>query len=298
LTGLFVLEGDAWPTALWRGVFTSISAFCNAGFALQSTNLVPYQQDALILHVVGALITVGGLGPALIIGLPVLVRHDRASLQTRLALAVSALLLVVPAFAIAGLEWTNTLAGLSVTDRLHNAWFQSVTLRTAGFNSIDLEALHPATRTLMIVCMFIGGSPGSTAGGIKTTTAALLGLAVIAAIRGRTEATAFGRRITHGSIYKAAAIGTMGLVSVGGGMAALQLTQALPDHVLLFEIVSALGTVGLTIGGTAQLDDLGRIIVALAMFMGRVGPLTLFLLLTERESTRVATFPSEAIAVG
>ncbi len=298
LAGLFLAKGASVPTALWHGLFTSVSAFCNAGFALQSTNLVPYREDALVLHVVAALITVGGLGPALIVGLPALVRHDRAPLQARLALATSAVLLVVPTIAIAALEWSNTLAGLSVADRLHNAWFQSVTLRTAGFNSIDLEALHPATRTLMIVCMFIGGSPASTAGGIKTTTAALLGLAVIAAIRGRTDATAFGRRISHASVYKAAAIATTGLVSVGGGMAALQLTQDLPDHVLIFEIVSALGTVGLTIGGTAQLDQLGRIIVALAMFMGRVGPLTLFLLLTERESTRRATFPKESVAVG
>ncbi len=298
LTGLFLLHGDSAPTALWRGVFTAVSAFCNAGFALQSTNLVPYRSEPGVLYVIAALITAGGFAPTLILAIPTFARTGRLALQHRLALAASVILVFVPAAGLAAFEWNGALAGLSVADRLHNALFGSVTLRTAGFNTVDMEAFGPASRTLMIACMFVGGSPGSTAGGIKTTTAALLTLAVGAAIRGHDQAAAFGRRIDHASIYKAAAVVTVGIGVAGAVLLALQLTQALPFDVLLFETVSALGTVGLSLNATPRLDDVGRIVVALAMFAGRVGPLTLFLLLSEREHHVGPRLPEEPVAVG
>ncbi|MCK6513981.1 potassium transporter TrkH [Myxococcota bacterium] len=298
LTSLFIQAGDAPGDALWRGVFTSISAFCNAGFALQSDSLVGYQTNPGVLHVVGLLIIFGGLGPAVMLAAPRLVRGGYMSLHARLSWVTAAVLLVLPALFIAGAEWGNTLAGLSTADRVHNAWFQSVTLRTAGFNSIDLAALNPATVLMMILMMFIGGGPGSTAGGIKTTTAAILFLAVLAAVRGQEHAQAFGRRIPTGTVYRAIAITTVGGLVAFVAAVGVLLTQAMPPLMALFEVVSALGTVGLTTGGTSLLDEVGKVLIILCMFMGRVGPLTLFLLLNEARATAGPGLPDENVPVG
>ena len=298
LTGLFFSEGDSVWQAAWRGVFTAVSAFCNAGFALQSDSLVPYRESAGILQVVAVLIILGGLSPATVAALPRLARGQSVPLHVKLALAASVFLLVTGAIWVLALEWTNTLRELSFWDRLHNAWFQSVTLRTAGFNSIDIASTHSATITLMIAFMFIGGSPGGTAGGVKTTTAAILILAVISAIRGRWVATAFGRRIPHPSVYKAASIVTLGALSLTLGLMALQLTQRMSGTVALFEVASALGTVGLSIGGTQALDGVGKLIIIACMFAGRVGPLSLFLFLRGRHSETGWRFVEEEVEVG
>jgi trk system potassium uptake protein TrkH len=298
LLPLFLREGDAWMQALWRAVFTSVSAFCNAGFALQSDSLVSYQQNPWILHIVALLIILGGLSPAVVVAIPDFLRGRRVAAQIKLALTTSLLLLGSGAFAVTAIEWNNTLAGLSFFDRLHNGWFQSVTLRTAGFNSIDIAAVHAPVLTLMMVWMFIGGSPGGTAGGIKTTTAALLMLAVGAAIRGRWDVIAFRRRIRTETVYKAAAIGTLGLGSLLLVVVALQLTQDLPGAMAPFEAVSALATVGLSAGGTARLDEVGKVVIMAAMFAGRVGPLTLFLFLSGRFEKSSWEFPEERIDVG
>ena len=298
LAVLFASEGDTVPQALWRGIFTAVSAFCNAGFALQSDNLVPYQNNGFILHIVAALIIVGGLSPAVVLAIPRLVRGKGLPMQAKLALTATAVLLAGGALAIAIVEWNNTLGGLSFWNRLNNAWLQSATLRTAGFNSVDIAAVQPAVLSLMMLFMFIGGSPGGTAGGIKTTTAMVLLLTVIGSIRGRREAAAFGRSIPHQTVYKAAVITTIGLLSALGGFIALQLTQTLPNDMALFEVVSAFGTVGLSIGGTPLLDGVGKVIIMTAMFMGRVGPLTLFIFLAGRSTSSLWKLPEEEIDVG
>jgi trk system potassium uptake protein TrkH len=298
LSLLFLRGGDPLGTALWRGVFTAVSAFCNAGFALQSDSLVGYAGRPAVLHTVAVLVILGGLSPAGAAALWWLRRGRRPGLQVGLLLATSALLLAAGTVVVAALEWHHALAGLAPIDRLVNAWFQSVTLRTAGFNSIGFEALRPPTLALMMVWMFIGGSPGSTAGGIKTTTAAVLLLAVVAAIRGREHAAAFGRRVPHRSVYRAAAIATLGAASALGGVVALLLTQSIAPGAVLFEVISAIGTVGLSLGATAQLDGLGKVIVMGCMFMGRVGPLTAFMLLSRRGESESWHFPEEAIDVG
>jgi trk system potassium uptake protein len=300
LAALFWQHGDSLGQALWRGLFTSISAFCNAGFALQTDNLVPYQAEPGVLHVVGLLIIAGSLSPAAVAALPDLVsaQRSRVSVQLKLGLVTTAVLLVGGAVLVLAMEWSNTLAPLSVLDRLHNAWFQSVTLRTAGFNSIDLTALRPETLSIMIIWMFIGGNPGGTAGGIKTVTAAVMFLAVVAAIRGRAHAAAFGRRITHKSVYRAAAVATMGVVIVLGAFVALQVTQAMSSHLAIFEVVSALATVGLTIGATPLLDEVGKVVIMVCMFMGRVGPLTLFMFLQQQAEPELWHRPEQDIDVG
>jgi trk system potassium uptake protein TrkH len=206
-----------------------VSAFCNAGFALHSDNLMSFQRQPWVLHVVAALIIAGGLSPLVVLSIPDVVRRTGrpVAAQIKLALSTTLLLLVVGCVFILTVEWGNTLEGLSIWHRLHNAWFQSVTLRTAGFNSIDMASIRPATLTLMLVWMFIGGSPGGTAGGIKTTTVATLFLAVVAAVRGRWTVTCFRRRLSHRTVYKATAIATVGVVVVLMSLLIKKLTQTL-----------------------------------------------------------------------
>jgi trk system potassium uptake protein TrkH len=296
----FVIQGDAVLPGLWRAVFTAVSAFCNAGFALQSDNLVPYQQNPLVLHVVAVLIIAGGLSPIVVLSIPDLLRRvgRPVAAQVKLALCTTLILLVVGFVFILAVEWHNTLGRLAFWDRFHNAWFQSVTLRTAGFNSIDIAAVRPATLSLMMVWMFIGGSPGSTAGGIKTTTIAILVLAVVAAVRGRWTVMSFGRRFSHKTVYKAAAIATLGAATVLTFLMLMQLTQAMPTGAALFETFSALGTVGLSIGGTGQLDGVGKILIMTCMFLGRVGPITLFIFLSSRVQETLWERPEEEVEVG
>jgi trk system potassium uptake protein TrkH len=210
----------------------------------------------------------------------------------------SAALLFANFVLIVAFEWNSALGGMSVLDRLHNAWFQSVTLRTAGFNSIAMDALRPVTLLVMMTSMFIGGSPGGTAGGIKTTTAAVMLLSVVAAIRGNKEIVMFGRRVSTETVDRAAAISTLGLLSLFSTVVVLLLTQAMPSLHAVFEAVSALATVGLSIGGTGELDSVGKVVITIAMFAGRVGPLSMFAFLATRERRRPLQPPVELIDVG
>lgn len=298
LSSAFVWEGDAWPAAAWRGAFTSVSAFCNAGFALQSESLVPYQSNPFVLHVVSLLIVAGGLSPVVLVAMPRVWRRQRLGLQARIALASTGVLLVAGFFAVATLEWSASLAGMGWLDRLHNAWFQSVTLRTAGFNSVDFLSLRPATTTLMLAFMFVGGCPGGTAGGLKTTTVFVLLLSVVASLRGKGQAEVFGRTVPSRTVFKAAAAATMGVLAVLVALAVLLIAQPLPFEAALFEVVSALGTVGLSIGATASLDEVGKIVIMVCMFLGRVGPLTVFLILSDRRESAAWKLPEEDVEVG
>lgn len=298
LSALFWRDGRDLATAVWQGVFTSVSAFCNAGFALEPNSLVNYQRQPAVLGVVGLLIVLGGLAPAVVFATPAWLRGGLVSLQVRLVWLVTLGLLAVGLVAFLAFEWTNTLRALPWWHKLANAAFQSATLRSGGFNSIDVAATLPATQQFMLALMFIGGSPGGTTGGIKTTTAALLLLAVSSALRGQSEVTVFEKRIVPASVYRAAAVATVGVLSVMALVLALMLTQPLPPQVAMFEAVSAIGTVGLSTGGTAMLDSIGKVIVAGAMFTGRVGPLTLFLLLGERHARSLWRFPDAEVDVG
>jgi len=281
---LFWSEGDGFTAALWRGLFTAVSAFCNAGFALQSDSLVAYQSSPAVLHTIAVLIVAGGLSPAAIVALPRLARRKSVPLQVKVILVASAGLLLFGFAAFAAIEWNHALAGMSVGDRLHNAWFQSVTLRTAGFNSIEFADLQAAALPVSLALMFIGGAPGGTAGGIKVTTMWVLGATVAGALRGESEASSFGRRIPHPVVYRAIAIVTIGSLLLAALMTTVLLTQDMKPSVAVFEVFSAVGTVGLSLGGTGELDGLGKVLIMIAMFLGRVGPLTAFLLLVERQA--------------
>jgi trk system potassium uptake protein len=295
----FAAQGDDPAMALWRGIFTSISAFCNAGFALQSSNLIPYQQSPFVLHTIATLIVLGGLSPLAVFALPALLRRSTVpvSAQARLALSAAGMLLVGGFAFILAFEWNDSLRGLRIADKVHNAWFQSATLRTAGFNSVDLALARPETLILMILWMFIGGSPGSTAGGVKTTTVAVLALSVVQAIRGQWTTEAFGKTIPERTRAKAAVVVFIAAVTGLTALIAVLLTQDMPTSMAAFEVASALGTVGLSIGGTIRLDGIGKGIIILCMFVGRVGGLTLLMFLRTRAQPMLGR-PEEEIDVG
>ncbi|MGE4559969.1 MAG: potassium transporter TrkG [Desulfobulbus sp.] len=272
--------GTGWDTALWKGCFTSVSAFCNAGFSLDSANLLPYQHQPLILHAVAVLIILGGLAPSTCMLISRWVGGRRIELAPRIALVTTTVLLIVGACSFLVFEWDQVLDGLSFPEKLLNAWFQSVTLRTAGFNSVDLSIVRSPTLLVMLFLMFIGGSPGGTAGGIKTTTIGVLAMTFWASITGRKSVIAQNRRIPQAVINRTITVVIAGVIVWTAVVLALALTQSLPARHLIFEATSALGTVGLSLGATPQLDVIGKIIIMLTMFIGRIGPMTLFTLLS------------------
>jgi trk system potassium uptake protein TrkH len=288
LAGLFRFTGDNWGQAVWRGLFTAISAFCNAGFALQSDNLIPYQENPFILHIVALLIVFGGMAPATSLLVPRWLAGRPVGVSVRLALVTTAVLLVSGALMFLAFEWNGTLSNLTVGDKIHNAWFQSVTLRTAGFNSVDINNVVNPSCLIMICLMFIGGSPGGTAGGVKTTTIALLVMTFWASVTGRSEVIVQNRRIPPGTINRAVTIVSSGALVWVVIVLMLEMTQQIPARELLFEVTSALGTVGLSVGATNHLDGIGKIIVMIAMFVGRIGPMTLFMLLSADRSVSVS----------
>lgn len=283
----------------WRALFHGVSAFCNAGFSLHSDSLVGHARNLPYLATIGALITAGGIGFAAlaVAGDRILGRRARASLGVRIALAVSAALLVAGTVAYAAFEWDRTLAGLTPAQKIGNALFQSATTRTAGFNSVDYGAMAPPTLLLFLALMFVGASPGSTGGGIKTTTAMLILLSVVAAARRRDTVEFGGRTVPPFTVAKAgglAAVSLLAVLLVAGLLLATQSGRF--DH-LLFECFSAFGTVGLSLGVTPRLDDIGKILIMVLMFTGRVGPLTLALLFGAEEGARVR-LPREDVMVG
>ncbi|MBA3974967.1 MAG: potassium transporter TrkH [Candidatus Solibacter sp.] len=296
----FLAHGDEPAMAIWRAVFTSVSAFCNAGFALQSESLIPYQTDPLVLHAVAALIIAGGLSPVAVYAIARLPRKSSrpASMQVRLGLAGAAALLMGGFVFLLAVEWDGSLGHLAWSDRLHNAWFQSVTLRTAGFNSIDLTLFRPASLSMAMIWMFIGGAPGSTAGGIKTTTAAVLMISAYNIVLGVRRATFFSRQLAEQTRHRAAAVTLMAAMTATTAIFALQLTQAIDGAALLFEVFSALGTVGLSIGATARLDGIGKLIIMACMFIGRVGGLSLLMFMSRRTLTAPVSRPEEEVDVG
>jgi trk system potassium uptake protein TrkH len=274
--------GFDWPAAAWRGSFHAVSAFCNAGFALQSDSLEMFQSDPAALLLFAALITLGGLGFAVLAAIWMRLRRADpapASVQVKTVLAVSAALVVAGTAIYAAAEWGRSLDGLPVVDRLVNALFQSVTLRTAGFNSVSFGALAPATALAMIGFMFVGASPGSAGGGIKTTTAAVLLAAIRSTVSRNRSVRLFDREVPGEIVYRSLAIAMTSAAIVGGALFLLLLLEPQPFAELLFEVTSAFGTVGLSLGATPRLGPAGKLIIIAVMFVGRTGPLTLALLL-------------------
>lgn len=290
-----------WPDAVWSGVFHAISAFNNAGFSIHADGLVRYASDAFILSPIMLAIVIGGLG------LPVL--HDLRnklgdphhwSVHTKLTLLGSAVLLVGGALILLVFEWANprTLGPMSIADKVLSAVFASVSARTAGFNAIDIGGLTHESLGLHYLLMFIGGGSAGTAGGVKVGTAMILVLLVIAEIRGRMDTEAFGRRISQSAQRQAITVLVLGsAVVVLGTVFVLHTTDIATDKVI-FEVISAFGTVGLSTGITADLPASAQLMLALLMYIGRVGTITLAASLALGEHRMPYRYPEEHPVVG
>lgn len=295
-----------------RGIYYSIwhavSAFCNAGFDLFGNfgSLTGFAEDPLVLLTVSALIILGGTGFAVM--LEVIGQKGRwrvLSLHARLALTVSAILLAAGTVFIAAAEWNNTAtlgAVQGAGNRLANAFFQSVTMRTAGFNSVDLAAMGDGTKLLCTLLMFIGASPASTGGGVKTTTFAVLLLAVAAEIRGSADVTLWKKRLPDGLVRRALTIVVITLAILFAGTLMITLAEAgrYPLADILFEAASAIATTGVSSIGSPNLTWFSRSVLIPMMFFGRIGPLTMALALSNRAAAGKGRirYPEDSITIG
>lgn len=278
-----------WTAAAWHAVFHSISAFCNAGFSTFSDSLMSFQRDPVALTVVMLLIIAGGLGFLTLHEIErVLTRQRRSSrrfsLHSRLALTVTVILLVAGFGLLTLFEWNRTLAGLPAWARFLNGMFMSVTARTAGFNTVDYGTVTEASAFLTIILMAIGGSPGSTAGGIKTTSVALIALLAVARLRGRSQVSLWDRTVPDETLQRSVGLLVVGFAIVTGAifvftitaLPELGATAAISDFLArAFEVTSAFGTVGLSTGLTADLSTAARWITIALMIVGRIGPLAM-----------------------
>ena len=291
-----------WRRALSHAIFHAVSAFCNAGFSLYSDSLTAFADDYWVNGVIIVLLSMGGIGFGVLVALwrrYVSRRSRRLSLHAKLALVTSGALLWFGSLFYFFFEFDRSLAGLDLSGKIIAAIFQSATTRTAGFNTVSYEALHPATLLLMVAWMFIGASPGSTGGGMKTTTFALVLASARAVLRERSEVELFGRRISQAQVTRALALAGGAVFSFVIGFGALLISEDLDFRLLLFEAASALGTVGLSLGITPELSGVGRFIVCVLMFFGRVGPLTAVAALATRASDKAAvTLPEGKVLVG
>ncbi|MCB9494474.1 MAG: potassium transporter TrkH [Desulfobacteraceae bacterium] len=297
LSILFILKGDSLIQGTAKGIFTSVSAFCNAGFALNSDSLIGHNQNPLILHTIAVLIILGGLAPATTLLIPKWIKGQKIPVSSYIPLSATAILLISGTVCILVFEWNGFLSDFDFSGKIHNAWFQSVTLRTAGFNSVDLGSVSPPMLIVMIIMMFIGGSPGGTAGGVKTTAFALILISFAANIKGRKNIVVKAKTIPQESINKALTAIVSGAMLWFAVVIMLETTQSISTASILFEAASALGTVGLTTGATPLLDEIGKIIIMAAMFTGRIGSVTLFMLLTEDTRQKSSKWPEEKITI-
>lgn len=291
---------DFGPKGLWMALFHSISAFCNAGFDLMGTSmpfssLTGYTADPVINVIVMLLIVIGGIGFLTWDDIRAHKLHiHQYRMQSKVILCTTAVLLLFPALYFFFFEFS----ALAPEERILASLFQSVTTRTAGFNTADLTALSEPGRYIMIALMLIGGSPGSTAGGMKTTTIAVLFASAISTFFRKEYAHFFGRRIDDGVIKNAATILLMYLSLFFFGGLAISIIEGAPMLDCLFETASAVGTVGLTLGLTSQLGLVSRGILIVLMFFGRVGGLTLIFAALSGTAKNVSKYPQEKITVG
>ncbi|MDR6555774.1 potassium uptake TrkH family protein [Arthrobacter pascens] len=287
--------------ALWHGIFHSVSAFNNAGFALHSDSLMGFAGDPWVCLPIAAAAIIGGLG------FPVLFELHRQyrrpihwSMNTKLVLLGTAALLVGGAGFLTAVEWSNpaTLGGLRPGERVLAGFFQSVTARTAGFNSIDIGQMHPVSWLGMDILMFIGGGPAGTAGGLKITTFGVLFFILVTELRGGTGVNIFAKQLPRAVQRQAITVVLLSIALVVGSTVFLMLITDFGQERILFEVVSAFATTGLSTGITAALPPAGQLVLVLLMFVGRLGPATLGAALALRERPVLYDYPKERPLIG
>ena len=305
---LFAFVPQFGAEGVWVSVFTAISAFCNAGFDLFGrfgaySSLVPYVNNYYVQAVVMFMIMAGGLGFMVWVELAEYRKKRRLSLHAKVVLQFSVIFWVGGAVLLALLEWSNprTMGGLSVPGKIMSALFQSVSTRTAGMNTIDLAACSPISKLLMSVLQFIGAAPGSTGGGVKVTTFAVLILTIRSVAQGRDDCVIGGHHIESKTVYRALTIIVIGAVAAFGSAVVVYYNTAETVSVIdcIFESCSAFGTVGLSVGVTGQLNTGAKLLYMACMFMGRVGPVSLAISLTAKpDDNKRKVLPVGHINVG
>jgi trk system potassium uptake protein TrkH len=289
--------------AMYFSIFHSVSIFNNAGFELMGgfTNLTPYVNDWFINLVSMALVLLGGIGFIVISDLMDYPKTRRLSLHSKVVLVMTAVLTTISAICIFIFEYANmdTLGAHHWTTKVLASLFQSISLRSAGVNTIDIGSLREATQFLMIIMMFIGAAPGSTGGGIKLTTFAVLIGALLSMIRGKEDVVIFRHRLPQKDIYRAVTLTVIAVFIVVTFTMILSVLQRNDDFlVILFETASAFGTVGLSMGLTQHLGLTGKIIIILLMFIGRIGLLTLAFSLLPKNKKELYRYPEGKIIIG
>lgn len=289
---------------IWFGVFHSVSAFCNAGFDVMGVrepycSFVDYSDDILVNLTLMALITVGGVGFLVWADLKKNgFRWRRYQLHTKLVLCVSAILTFGGALLFWLMERGGVLAGLSAKEQILDSLFSSVTCRTAGMNTVEISDLSTPSKLLMSFLMFVGGSSGSTAGGIKTTTLAVALFYMVAGLRGVRQPAVFGRTISGETGKKAMCVLMINFLLAFAGTVIISAAQQLPALDVIYETASAMGTVGLTAGITRDLVTTSRLVIVFLMFCGRVGSTSFALALFEKRAAPPVRYPEEDITVG
>ena len=299
--------------ALWHALFHSISAFCNAGFSLNDDSLMRYQGDPVVNLTISALVISGGLGFPVMLDIqrnwhgPWIKRWECLCLHSKIMLIGTSALLVFGTAAILTLEWDGILQGFSLGKKVLVSFFHSMSCRTAGFNTIDLGSLTNASLFISILLMMIGAGPCSTAGGFKVSTLMALILNALATLRGRRKISLFRRTVSPSVVARATS--TLLLFAVVAVLALTVLLVAEQSNVAhvnsqaifmdaMFEVFSALATVGLSTGLTSRLSDVGRCIIIILMFIGRLGPISVFVALSRDERTSKIEFPNEELLIG
>lgn len=308
LSFIFIPE-YGWSRGIGYSIFHSISAFCNGGFDLMGnfSSLTNYNTNSYILIVISILIIIGGLGFTVTCEILSHIfdkkeRRKKFSMQTKLVVLITGGLIVFGSILFFMLEYKNpaTIRDMSLTDKIMNCVFTSVSPRTAGFNSISTEELTESGKFVTIILMFIGGSPGSTAGGIKTTTFGILLLTIFSSLKGRDDTEIFSRRFSKETVYKAFTLFALGIIIVILDTFILSILEYEETFIdLFYEATSAFGTAGLTTGVTQRIGTASKIILMITMYLGRVGPVTVLLAIMKRKKPNNSIkYPEAKIPIG
>ena len=296
----FYEPGTQWQTQLFNAIFHSISAFCNAGFSLFSDSFVGYATNPTIIFSLSGLIILGGIGFPTLYNLAKIARkkqHVTLKLQTKMVLWITLILLGLGTLLIFVVEYNQALIQYSLSDKLLISFFQSVSARTAGFNSIELSNFSMATIMMIMILMVIGASPGSTGGGIKTSTFGLILVSFYNTIRFNMKVELAGRAVNNRSILKAFSVLLLALTCISFVFYGLLLTENAPFLSIFFETVSAFGTVGFSLGLTSELSSIGKCLLMILMFIGRIGPLSLAFALSIKRSPAKYQYPEEPFVI-
>jgi len=327
IRGTFIIEGvgaallcitfipeNGFIKGTWMSIFHSISAFCNAGFDITGNSIVPYQSDIIVNVTIMLLIILGGLGFTVWYDVLQATKFKyklrltnrkwflRLKLHTKIVLVMTLGLIISGFILFALIEWNNpyTIGNLSFFDKLLASMFQSVTTRTAGFNSIDIGKMTDASKFLTIILMFIGGSPAATAGGVKTVTIGVIIFTVISVVKGKESTEIFNRRIPSEIVKRSLAVLSISLLVVISVTMALSITENKNFLDIFYEATSAFATVGLSVGITPSISNLGKLILCMTMFIGRLGPVTMAIAFSLRQNKKntAIKYPEEKVLVG